>query len=55
MKIRFAYFEALAGEDDISTAYDVELNEGETIASVERCLDGGYNTDWYRVYILVTE
>lgn len=51
MKIRIAYFEAQPGQDDVSTAYDVDLAEGERVISVERVLDGGYNTDWYRVFI----
>jgi hypothetical protein len=55
MKIRIAYFEALNGADDTTKDYDVELNEGETIVSVEAVLDGGYHTNWHRVYIQVPE
>lgn len=56
MRVRFAYFKALPGKEDITTDYDVDLNEGETIISVEQCLvDGGYSSDWYRVYIQVPE
>lgn len=54
-KIRIAYFEAKSGAEDTSVAYDVELEEGETIIAAEACLDGGYHTNWHRVYILVPE
>jgi len=49
--IRIAYFEARPGKKDTDSNYDVELADGESIVSVEQVLDGGYNTDWHRVYI----
>lgn len=49
MKIRIDYFQT----DDAKTEYEIALKDGESIISIERCLDGGYNTDTYCVFISV--